>query len=113
VSNPDRSRVIGFAETQAGIPAGEGSVRAWQRGTLDVALALPVPPTLQAPHTQDELYVIVRGRGVFFHDGKREPFEPGDILFVAAGIEHQFEDVTEDLALWRVFYGPHGGEVAP
>jgi hypothetical protein len=46
------------------------------------------------------------------HDGKREPFEPGDLLFVAAGIEHQFQDVSEDLALWRVFYGPHGGDVA-
>jgi len=21
-------------------------------------------------------------------------------------------DITEDLALWRVFYGPHGGEVS-
>jgi hypothetical protein len=30
---------------------------------------------------------------------------------VAAGTEHQFEDITEDLALWRVFYGSHGGEV--
>jgi hypothetical protein len=30
---------------------------------------------------------------------------------VAAGTEHQFEDITEDLALWRVFYGPDGGEV--
>ena len=85
--------------------------RVWQRGALDVAFALRVPPKQQAPHTQDEIYVIVRGRGVLFHDGKRDPFESGDILFVAAGIEHQFEDVTEDLALWRVFYGPHGGEV--
>jgi len=111
VSKPDRSRVIRFAEAQTGIPAGERSVRVWQRGTLDVAFALPVPPTEQAPHTQDEIYVIVRGRGVLFHDGKRDPFESGDILFVAAGIEHQFEDVSKDLALWRVFYGTHGGEV--
>jgi hypothetical protein len=36
----------------------------------------------------------------------------GDLLFVAAGTEHQFEGITEDLALWRVFYGPHGGEVS-
>lgn len=70
-----------------------------------------MPPKEQEPHTQDEIYVIVRGRGVLFHGGKCDPFEPGDILFVAAGIEHQFENVTEDLALWRVFYGPHGGEV--
>ena len=111
MSKPERSRVISFAEAQAAIPAGERSIRVWQRGPLDVAFALPVPPKEQAPHTQDEIYVIVRGRGVLVHDGKRDAFESGDILFVAAGIEHQFEDVTVDLALWRVFYGPNGGEV--
>ena len=111
MNKTERSRVMSFADAQAGIPAGERSVRVWQRGPLDVAFALPVPPKEQTPHTQDEIYVIVRGRGVLMHDGKRDPFESGDILFVAAGIEHQFQDVTEDLALWRVFYGPHGGEV--
>ena len=111
MSKPVRSRVISLAGAQAGIPAGRRSVRVWQRGPLDVAFALPVPKKEQEPHTQDEIYVIVRGRGVLFHDGKRDPFESGDILFVAAGIEHQFENVTEDLALWRVFYGPHGGVV--
>ena len=111
MSKPERSRVISLAGAQAGIPTGESSVRVWQRGPLDIAFALPVPPKEQTPHTQDEIYVIVRGRGVLMHGGKREPFEPGDILFVAAGIEHQFQHVSEDLALWRVFYGPLGGEV--
>lgn len=111
MNTPDRSRVLRFAEAQASLPAGERSVRVWQRGPLDVAFALPVPPKEQAPHTQDEIYVIVSGRGVLFHDGQRDLFESGDILFVAAGIAHQFEDLTEDLALWRVFYGPPGGEV--
>lgn len=109
---PHRSRVIHFAEAQANIPAGERSARVWQRGALDVAFALPTPPKEQTPHIQDEIYIIVRGRGVLVHDDKRDPFEPGDILFVAAGVEHQFEDVTEDLALWRVFFGPHGGDVS-
>ena len=54
----------------------------------------------------------MRGRGVLIHDDKRDPFERGDILFVAAGVEHQFEDVSEDIALWRVFYGPHGGDAS-
>ena len=107
----DRSRVIRLAEAQAAIPAGERSTPVWQRGTLDIAFALPVPPKVQAPHAQDEIYIIIRGRGALIHDGKRDSFEPGDILFVAAGIEHQFADVTDDLALWRVFYGPHGGDV--
>ena len=113
MSKPDRSRVIHLADAQAGIPgpAGERSVRVLQRGTLDVVFALPVPPKEQTPHTQDEIYVIIRGRGVLIHDGKRDAFESGDILFVAAGTEHQYEDCTNDLALWRVFYGPDGGEV--
>jgi mannose-6-phosphate isomerase-like protein (cupin superfamily) len=111
VSNPGRSRVIRFAEAQAGIPTGERSAGVWHRGSLDVAFALPVPPKHQEPHAQDEIYVIVRGRGVLLHDGKRDSFEPGDLLFVAAGVEHQFEDVTEDLAIWRVFYGPSVGDI--
>ena len=37
--------------------------------------------------------------------------ETGDLLFVAAGVEHRFEAFTEDFALWRVFYGAQGGEV--
>ena len=109
---PDRSQVIHFAEAQASIPPGERSASVWQRGALDVAFALPKSPKEQAPHIQDEIYIIVLGRGVLIHDGKRDPFGPGDILFVAAGVEHQFEDVTKDLALWRVFYGPRGGDVS-
>jgi mannose-6-phosphate isomerase-like protein (cupin superfamily) len=113
MSKPDRSRVIRLAEAQSRIPgpAGEHAVRMLQRGTLDVALSVPVHPIQQNPHTQDELYIIVRGRGVLLHDGKRDRFEAGDLLFVAAGTEHDFENFTEDLAVWRVFYGPLGGEV--
>jgi len=110
---PDRSGVVRLTEAQASIPgpAGERAVVVLRRGALDVAFALPVPPSQQTPHAQDEMYVIVRGRGVLVHDGKRDSFESGDLLLVAAGCEHQFEDVSDDLALWRVFYGPSGGEV--
>jgi mannose-6-phosphate isomerase-like protein (cupin superfamily) len=113
MSNPDRSCVIRLAEGQARIPgpAGERAVMLLRRGLLDVALSLPQRPSQQTPHAQDELYFIIRGRGILTHDGKRDRFQSGDLLFVAAGTEHQFEDITEDLALWRVFYGPHGGEL--
>jgi len=113
VNKADRSRVIHLAEARAGIPgpAGEHSVSLLQRGTLNVKLSLPVLPNQQTPHAQDEIYVIIRGRGVLFHDGERDPFAAGDLLFVAAGTEHRFEDFTEDLAVWVVFYGPQGGEV--
>jgi mannose-6-phosphate isomerase-like protein (cupin superfamily) len=113
MSTLHRSRVIRLVEAQARIPgsAGEHAIVVFQQGPLDIALSLPQRPSQQNPHAQDEIYFIVRGRGVLLHDGKREPFESGDLLFVAAGIEHQIEDISEDFAMWRVFYGPPGGEV--
>ena len=113
MSKPDRSCVMRLAEAQARIPgpAGDHAVTVLRRGPLDVALSMPLRPMQQTPHAQDEIYCIIRGRGMLVHDGKRDAFESGDILFVAAGIEHQFEDTSGDLALWRVFYGPPGGEV--
>ena len=113
MNTTDRSRVIPLAKAQLGIPgaAGEHSVVVLQHGTLDVKLSFPERPNQQTPHAQDEVYVIIRGRGVFLHDGERDPFESGDLVFVAAGTEHRFEDFTDDFAVWRIFYGPQGGEV--
>jgi mannose-6-phosphate isomerase-like protein (cupin superfamily) len=108
-----RSQVFRLAQVRASIPgpAGERSTLVLKQGTCDVKLALPVPPNEQAPHTQDEIYVVVGGRGVLMHDGRREPVEKGDLLFVAAGVEHRFEDFSPDFAVWRVFYGVQGGEL--
>jgi mannose-6-phosphate isomerase-like protein (cupin superfamily) len=105
--------VIHLANAQARIPgpAGEHAVGVMQRGALDVKLSMPRPPNRQAPHAQDEIYVIVRGRGVLVTNGGREPFGPGDLMFVAAGEEHHFEDFTDDIAVWVIFHGPPGGEV--
>jgi len=64
----------------------------------------------QAPHTRDEVYVVTSGRGWFVRGDERVPFEPGDALFVAAGVEHRFEDFTDDFGTWVLFYGPEGGE---
>jgi mannose-6-phosphate isomerase-like protein (cupin superfamily) len=113
MSGPDRSRVLRLVDARARIPgpAGEHAVSLLQRGTLNVKLSCPVRPNEQTPHAQDELYVIIRGRGILIHEGKRDAFGTGDLLFVAAGTEHHFEDFTEDLAVWVVFFGPEGGEV--
>jgi mannose-6-phosphate isomerase-like protein (cupin superfamily) len=91
--------------------AGDHSVRVLQRGTLDGVLGTPARPNEQVPHEQDEVYIVVRGRGVLVHDGKWDAFGPGDFLFVAAATEHRFEDFSDDLLVWRVFYGARGGEV--
>jgi mannose-6-phosphate isomerase-like protein (cupin superfamily) len=103
MTGPHRSCVIHAAKAEVGVTI-------LRHGTLDVKLATPARPNQQTPHAQDEIYVAVRGRGVLFHGGVREPFETGDLLFVAAGVEHHFEDHGPDLLVWRVFYGPDGGE---
>lgn len=107
----ERSRVIRLPDARGLIPgpAGEHAASLLRRGSLEVKLSCPVPPNVQAPHEQDEIYVIVRGRGVLVHDGRRDPCEAGDLAFVAAGTEHHFEDFTDDLAVWVVFFGPKGG----
>jgi mannose-6-phosphate isomerase-like protein (cupin superfamily) len=108
-----RSAIVRLTDVRAQIPTPDGghSASLLQRGTLNLKLSLPVPPNRQTPHAQDELYLIIRGSGILYHDGKRDHFEAGDVMFVAAGVEHRFEDFTEDLSVWVVFYGPDGGEV--
>ena len=108
-----RSGVLRFSEARKRIPTPEGerAVLALKRGTLDVKLSIPVPPNAQTPHAQDEIYAVIRGRGVLVHGGRRDSFEAGDLLFVAAGVVHHYEDFSGDLALWRIFYGPPGGEI--
>jgi mannose-6-phosphate isomerase-like protein (cupin superfamily) len=113
MTQADRSRVIRLVDARARIPGPPGAhaVSVLERGTLKVKLSLPVRPNEQSPHVQDEIYVIVRGSGIIVHGGKRHPFEAGDLMFIAAGTEHHFEDFSDDLAVWVVFYGPDGGEV--
>lgn len=62
----------------------------------------------QQPHTEDELYVVVSGRGRFVADTGTTDVGPGTVLFVPAGEAHRFADVTDDLTVLVVF-GPAEG----
>ena len=66
----------------------------------------------QQPHTRDEVCVGRLGPRRVRERSARHAFAPGDLLFVPAGIEHRFEQFTDDLAVWVVFYGPEGGDAA-
>lgn len=59
----------------------------------------------QSPHTEDEIYVVMSGRGRLWTPGLTADATPGAVLFVPAGEEHRFVEVTEDLTLLVVF-GP-------
>src|SRR5207248_10431926 len=79
-------------------------------GTREVAVDRPAKVDTQKPHTRDGLYAVISGTGTFVVGGDRRPFGPGEVLFAAAGVEHRFEDFTDDFATWVFFYGPPGGE---
>ena len=66
----------------------------------------------RAPHDQDELYIVISGRGTFLKGAERRPFGPGDLIFVEAGVPHRFEAFDATFATWVVFWGPPGGEAA-
>jgi mannose-6-phosphate isomerase-like protein (cupin superfamily) len=91
-------------------PNGARSVSGLRHGTLEVKLYAPRGHDPQTPHRLDEVYVVISGSGEFVHGERRDRFAPGDLLFVPAGVEHRFEQFSEDLAVWVVFYGPDGGE---
>jgi len=95
---------------RSGQGAAERFIEAFRHGSLIVALYAPRDSDAQTPHTRDEVYFVLSGSGEFVHGGERRRFAAGDALFGAAGVEHRFENFSDDLAAWVVFYGPEGGE---
>ena len=63
----------------------------------------------QKPHREDELYYVVRGQARM-QIGSGDAIEhaevrAGSVIFVEAGREHRFYDVTEELEV-LVFFAP-------
>ena len=109
----DVRRHLDAQEAIASLPERAAAQRfreVFRHGTLQVEIYAPRGRDEQTPHTRDEVYVVIRGRGMYTSDAGRTPFGPGDFLFAPAGVEHRFEDFSNDLAVWVLFYGPEGGE---
>ncbi len=68
-------------------------------------------PDLQQPHTEDEVYYVVSGRGRITVGDESRDVGPGSIVFVATAVPHRFHDITEDLTL-LVAFGPAEGSRA-
>ena len=81
-----------------------------RHGSMRVGIYAPAGTDGQAPHEQDELYIVASGSGTFVKKGERRPFKAGDAIFVEAHAPHRFEDFSEDFATWVIFWGPKGGE---
>jgi mannose-6-phosphate isomerase-like protein (cupin superfamily) len=47
-------------------------------------------PDRQAPHEDDEVYVVLEGRGTLEVEGEKVELREGHAVFVPAGAEHRF-----------------------
>jgi mannose-6-phosphate isomerase-like protein (cupin superfamily) len=78
------------------------SVARWPAGSVDD----------QEPHTEDEVYYVVSGKAGLSVAGEEVAVGVGSVVHVAAGVEHRFRDIVEDLEV-IVFWAPPRHSGAP
>ena len=84
---------------------GQRWVTIFKHGNLELEYYAPVKTDPQQPHTRDEVYFVISGRGSFVMAGQRQDFGPGEVIYVPAGVPHRFEDFSDDFATWAIFSG--------
>jgi len=62
----------------------------------------------QAPHPEEEAYVVLEGRGRFRMGDEDVAVGPGHVFTVPARVEHRFHSIEEDMLLLVFFAPPEG-----
>jgi mannose-6-phosphate isomerase-like protein (cupin superfamily) len=57
---------------------------------IGVYVLVAPEPDRQSPHEDDEVYVVLEGRGTLEVEGERVELREGHAVFVPAGAEHRF-----------------------
>src|SRR5436305_12390786 len=57
---------------------------------LGVYVLTAPEPDRQQPHEDDEIYIVLEGRGAVEIEGERVDLREGSAVFVPAGAEHRF-----------------------
>lgn len=60
----------------------------------------------QQPHDQDEIYVVVSGRGAITVGQETTAVARGSVVYVPARVPHRFHHISEDLRILVVFSPP-------
>lgn len=59
----------------------------------------------QGPHTEDEVYHVIRGRATITVGDEEHEVGPNSVVFVGADVPHRFHDIEEELVV-LVIFGP-------
>jgi mannose-6-phosphate isomerase-like protein (cupin superfamily) len=73
---------------------------------IGVYVLVAPEPDQQQPHADDEVYVVLEGRGTLTIEGESVELSEGKAAFVPAGANHQFTGY-EGLSVLVVFARPH------
>lgn len=84
---------------------GQRYVTIFKHGSVELEYYAPVKTDPQQPHTRDEIYFVISGRGTFVMDGAPREFGPGEVIYAPAGVPHRFEKFSDDFATWAIFSG--------
>jgi len=57
---------------------------------IGVYVLVAPEPDRQSPHDDDEVYIVLEGRGTLDVEGERIELREGNAAFVPAGAEHRF-----------------------
>jgi len=75
----------------------------------DLSMGLYVLPAggtdPQLPHTEDEVYYVVSGRGKILVAEENQDVQAGSIVYVEKNIAHRFHSIEEELTV-LVFFAP-------
>jgi len=77
---------------------------AFTKGDFELEFFAPRGKDYQPPHEKDEFYIIVGGTADLIKAGETIDCRIGDALFVAAGEDHHFENISDDFATWVIFF---------
>ena len=69
---------------------------------LSVYVLVAPEPDRQAPHEDDEIYVVLEGSGMLEVEGEAVELREGHAVFVPAGAEHRFVGY-EELSVLVIF----------
>jgi mannose-6-phosphate isomerase-like protein (cupin superfamily) len=69
---------------------------------IGVYVLVAPEPDRQQPHADDEVYVVLEGRGTLDIEGTKTELREGKAIFVPAGAEHRFSGY-EQLSVLVIF----------
>jgi mannose-6-phosphate isomerase-like protein (cupin superfamily) len=96
-------------EVRRRLEAGGGGYEIVHRSAgleLGVYVLVAPEPDRQQPHEDDEVYVVLDGRGVLEVEGEETPLVEGTTVFVPAGAQHRFTGY-EGLSVLVIFTRPN------